>query len=271
MTDLLRMVGLNRYELNARLKPALLAGLPALIVAVFWYPGAWSFAGTLVAAASACGVLYALAQFARRRGRAVEAVLNRDVGRNHTARLLTHLDDAIFEETKARYYAYLRSQGLVLSTASEEQAEPDLAFRRARSAVDWLLEHTRTGGGALFLLDENISYGFQRNLFGLKPYGIALSVISLAAHALLLFVVEIDAERFWFGVALCLPLAVLVCVWLLVVNKSAVVDASLAYAKRLLANCETSRITASAGRGSVGRDEVKRPTPKPRKRKETSA
>lgn len=72
MTDLLRSVGLSRYELNARLKPALLALLPAFLVALFWYPGAWSVVEPVTAAASACGMLYAIALLARNRGRAPE-------------------------------------------------------------------------------------------------------------------------------------------------------------------------------------------------------
>ncbi|RYG44447.1 hypothetical protein EON79_14875 [bacterium] len=238
MTDLLRNVGLSRYELNARLKPAMLAMLPALVVALFWYPGAWSAAGSVVAVGSACGVLYAMAQLARNRGRAAERRLGREVGRDNTARLLTHSDETLVAETKARYYAYLRTHGQVLSTPEEERADTALAFRRARSSVDWLLEHTRSGGGRQLLLDENVAYGFQRNLYGLKPFGVGLSVLAIMMHVLLLVLVVPAVERFWFGVAICLPLSILVIGWLFLVTKGAVAEASFAYAQRFLANCE---------------------------------
>lgn len=267
MTDLLRSVGLSRYELNARLKPALLALLPALVVALFWYPGAWSIVGSVMAAASACGVLYAIALLARNRGRAAERRLDREVGRNHTARLLTHLDHTLIPETKARYHACLRSHGRVLSSPAEEEADPEGAFRRSRSAVDWLLEHTRTGGGATLLLDENVAYGFQRNVYGLKPFGVGLSAMAIAVHVLLLTLTTPGEERFWFGLAICIPLAAFLCGWLFLATKGAVAEASLAYGQRLLANCETP-MAAPRARRAPGSG---KPTPSPaktRKRKE---
>ncbi|GEP07162.1 hypothetical protein [Methylobacterium oxalidis] len=270
MTDLLRSVGLSRYELNARLKPALLALLPTAGVALFWYPGAWSTVGSIVAAGSACGVLYAIAQLARNRGRAVERGLKREVGRDHSARLLTHADDTLLAETKARYHAYLRSHDKVLSTADEERAGPEVAFCRARSAVDWLLEHTRTGGGAALLLDENISYGFQRNLLGLKPFGIGLSAIAIVVHVLLLSLATPGEERFWVGVAVCIPLAALLFWWVFFVTKGAVAEASLAYAQRLLANCEPAVTTPRPRRISSGSSKSAPPPAMPRQREVAS-
>lgn len=252
MMDFLKNVGLSRYELNARLKPALLALLPALLVALFWYPGAWSIVGSVTTVASACGVLYAIALLARNRGRAAERRLDREIGRNHTAKLLTHSDHTFVIETKARYHAYLRTHDKTLSTAEEERAEPELAFRRARSAVDWLLEHTRARGGAPLLLNENVAYGFQRNLYGLKPFGVGLSLIAVVAHTLLLVLTTLEGERFWLGIAVCIPLAAFLFGWLLLVTKGAVAEASLAYAQRLLANCEPAAITPRARRVSSG-------------------
>ncbi|EHP92767.1 hypothetical protein [Methylorubrum extorquens] len=270
MTDFLRGIGLSRYELNARLKPALLALLPTLIVACFWYPGAWSVVGSLTAAASACGVLYAIALLARNRGRAAERKLDREVGRNHTARLLTHSDDTFVAETKARYHAYLRAHDKVISTAEEELVEPELAFRRARSAVDWLLEHTRARAGAALLLDENVAYGFQRNLYGLKPFAIGLSVIASATHVLLLGLTATEGERFWFGVAICIPIAGLLFGWLFLVTKGAVAEASLAYAQRLLANCEPETTARSARHKPSSASKIAPLSAKPRQRKEVS-
>lgn len=266
MTDPLRSVGLSRYELNARLKPALLALLPIIVVALFWYPGAWSIVGSVVAAASACGVLYAIAQLARHRGRVAEHKMNRDVGRNHTARLLTHSDETIVAETKARYHAYLRTHDKVLSTSNEEQLEPELAFRRARSAVDWLLEHTRTGTSASLLMDENVAYGFQRNLYGLKPFGVGLCMTSLVAHIFLLALTVPGSERFWLGVAVCGLLTVILFGWLFFVTKGAVAEASLAYAQRLLANSEPLTTASHPRRRSAVANKSNPAPAKPRKR-----
>lgn len=270
MTDPLRSVGLSRYELNARLKPALLALLPIIVVALFWYPGAWSIVGSIVAAASACGVLYAIAQLGRHRGRVAEHKMKRDVWRNHTARLLTHSDGTIVAETKARYHAYSRAHDKVLSNSIEERLEPEIAFRRVRSAVDWLLEHTRTGAGASILLNENVAYGFQRNVYGLKPFGVELSVTSLVTNVLLFALTVPAADRFWLGVALCGLLTVIVFNWSFLATKAAVAQASLAYAQRLLANSEPLTTASHPRRRSTSANKGNPVPAKPRMRVGTS-
>lgn len=271
MMDLLRSVGLNRYELNARLKPALLALLPVIIITLFWHPGAWTTAGSVVAIASACGVLYAMAQLARYRGRKVERSLRSEIGRAHTAKLLTHADDTFMPETKARYHAYLLGNRQVLSSADEESAEPDLAFRRARSAVDWLLENTKAGKNSPILLEENISYGFQRNLYGLKPFGVGLSLAAIVTHVFLLILRFPQGEQLGFGLAICAALVIVLFSWIFLVTKNSVADASLAYAQRLLAHCEPTATASRARRAPASTDQSGQTDAKSRKRKASTA
>lgn len=69
--DLLRGVGLDRYDINARLKPALFVLLPLFVTVAFWIPLARTGSGVVVSLLSACGLLYLIAQTARRLGRSV--------------------------------------------------------------------------------------------------------------------------------------------------------------------------------------------------------
>lgn len=261
MIDILRSVGLNRYELNARLKPALLVLLPAVVVLLFWYPAAWSLKSSAIMVCSSCGVLYAVSQLSRYLGRQVERQSERRAGRGNTARLLLHSDETYAAETKERYHEYLRAHGRVLSTPEEETANPDAAFRRALSAVDWLLEHTRGGPGAVFLLDENIAYGFQRNLLGLKPIGLTLSIAAIAVHSILLAVSTQEKEMFWLGVVIWFSQVIFLIFLTFLVNMKAVSEASLAYAQRLLANCEATKRSSTGTTGAIGK--LRRPA-KPR-------
>lgn len=240
MTDLLKNIGLDRYDINARLKPALLAVLPVLIPGLYWYPDAWSAAGSAVAAASSCGGLYAMSQLARRRGRAIERRMGSEVGRDHSARLLSHADTFVVPDTKARYHAHLRSCGHNLASAEEEIADPNRSFLRARSAVDWLLENTPKSGRAPLLFEENVAYGFQRNQYGLKPIAITICLVAIVAHAGLLAKSAPPTEWSGSGIGVLIVLAALLAYWTVAVTRGAVIDASLAYGQRLLSLCETS-------------------------------
>ena len=249
MIDFLRSIGLDRYDLNARLRPALFVLLPVLVTALFWMPQARSFAGGIISFLSACGVLYFLSQAARQRGRAVERKLGDRVGRAHSARLLTHADDTINIETKARYHSYLRSHGRLISTRDEEAVDPREAQARARSAVDWLLEHTRPNSKTSLLFDENIAYGFRRNLLGMKPIAIVLCLLVLAAHAALLWLRPLDQETLWTGAILAVSFVVFILFWVFLVTKNFVEDASEAYALRLFSFCENDPAKPAGGKG----------------------
>lgn len=242
MADLLRSVGLNRYDLNARVRPALLVLLPIFLIAFFWLPQTRTAVGAIIGLLSACGFLYFMAQVARHQGRNAERKLGDRVGRAYSARLLLHADDAINAVTKARYHAYLRSHGQEISSHDEEAVHPEMAAARARSAVDWLLEHTRSDSKtSSMLLDENIAYGFRRNLFGMKPIAIGICIVALIAHGVLLWLRASSEDAFLTGMMLVAVLSVFPFLWTFLVTSSFVIDASHAYALRLFSHCEAAK------------------------------
>jgi len=100
---------------------------------------------------------------------------------------LRHRDKSINAPTKQRYHALLRSRGLPVSTKEEEAADPTAADGLYQSAIDWLLEQTRDTRKFSLLLNENIDYGFRRNLLGLKPIALVVSVATFFANILLLW------------------------------------------------------------------------------------
>lgn len=247
--DFLRTVGLDRYDVNARLKPALLVLLPVFAAIAFWIPPARTGVGAVVSLCSACGLLYLMAQTARRLGRSVERRMGDKAGRKHSARLLTHADETFAAETKERYHDYLRHHGLSISTPEEEKASPDTALSRTSSAVDWLLEHTRPNAKTSLLFSENVAYGYHRNLYGMKPIALIVAITTIAGHgALLWFFRPLDETTLWIGLGLEACLTAMVAVWCLIVNEASVKDASFAYAQQLFSHCEMTRAAGSKQR-----------------------
>lgn len=83
--------------------------------------------------------------------------------------------------TKDRYKEFLLGKVPMLRfpTADEEQADPAAADGAYRSAVRWQVDNTKS---VKRVQQENIAYGFRRNLYGLKPWGL-LAVIAAAVIA----------------------------------------------------------------------------------------
>ena len=64
-----------------------------------------------------------------------------------------------------------------LPTAQEEEACPEWADAKYAEAVRALRDATRDGGRFPLVFAENVSYGFRRNLWGLKPIGMPIAVV----------------------------------------------------------------------------------------------
>lgn len=246
LNALMKELNFDRYDRNARLRPALFTILPILVSAAIWYPKIWGVFGALGSLLVTSGVTFLLAQLARQQGRRLEARWTPAIGRPHSAKLLSHADPTLPAVTKARYYAYLASHGVVLPTAQQERRDPAKAEDQYLSAIMWLLEHTRQNAGKSLLLDENIAYGFRRNLRGLKPFALVFLAVALAVDIALVWRGGWTSPTLETGLALGGGLALVALIWIFYITRPFVEDASLAYAQRLLAQCDLTTSSASA-------------------------
>jgi hypothetical protein len=246
MERLLRELGFDRYERQARLKPALLALLPALVTLAVWQPRVWTTLSGLVSLLAACGLTFLLSKVARYRGRIVEHALIARHGGRMTEVFLRHRDPSLSHATKARYHAFFAVWGVQMPTPAEETASPRDADGCYRAGVDWLLEQTRDEGAHPLVKDELIDYGFRRNLLGLKPIGLAIALAVLSVHVWLAVVnLGTDETRFWTAAAMAIAMVGVVAAWAFVVRLPFVEDASRSYAVRLLAASHTIRPNSS--------------------------
>lgn len=174
---------LSHYSLIARIYPALLTLAPALWSALVLFPRLTSNVRLGAASTLSIGCMfYLLASLARSRGKSRERELIALWGGWPTTLLLRHRDTTIDPITKARYHQALAEVGGLgaLPTEAREIAAPNDADHVYRSATKRLIE-LRRGKTFQMVEDENASYGFRRNLFGLKA--VAISVAGVAAIA----------------------------------------------------------------------------------------
>ena len=211
---------------------------------------------------SSCGLTFLLAEIARFRGRQIEAKMIAKNGGKFTTIFLRHRDSTISSATKSNYHSLLTSKAKrVLPSAQEEDANPSSADDLYRGAVDWLLEATRSEKQFPMVRAENISYGFRRNLFGLKTPALLLLLICLIANIWLSYrSVGGDATRFWVGLVVSSALLIAALAWIFVITIHFVEDAGRTYAIRLLAQCDVlqSKSTRRSGSSVSGSKRMKK-------------
>lgn len=232
----------DAYSLRARLQPALLTVFPAFVTVAAWLPALYQTAVGLIGLATACGVTVFLAHVARERGRVTEKRLFAAWGGKPTTIWLRHRDSNLDPHTKDRYHEFL-SSGLRdwrAPTHDEERLDPIAADSRYDTAVRWLLEYTRDKSRFPLVFKENVSYGFRRNLRGLRSIGWTFAVTCIIANALPLWCEYILGKPSNLGGAASLTVSVIVTLaWMFFVNDRAVKDAADAYARAFLSSCDS--------------------------------
>jgi len=171
---------LDAYTFRARFQPTLIAAAPLPIALATAYPGGpdwWTPLWTLLVA---CGATALMAELARDRGkRREEALFRRWGGKPTTLRLRHHnAPNAVLLQRYHRKLMELRPD-LRLPDANEETADPLEADNCYDAAAAFLREQTRDRQRFPLVFEELCSYGFRRNLWGLKPLGLAAVALGL--------------------------------------------------------------------------------------------
>lgn len=238
------------YERQARLWPALLAGLPLFALITLLYAPAINVGENLAMLAASCGGLYLLTNLCRDLGKRLESRLFESWGGKPTTQLLRHRDTTIEGVTKRRYHSFLAAKiGEPFPTKDEEAADPRAADELYQSAVRWLLNQTRDQSQFSLLLNENIAYGYRRNALGLKPIAILVAVGSLAWTLATQGVFTTNSATTFVNIESLVALpanallscgvsVVMLATWLFFFTKARVRNAAFTYAELLLRACD---------------------------------
>jgi hypothetical protein len=238
----------DRYDWVARISPAFLTILPLVIFAFALYPKGLSInvlTGNATLAALSFAVIYLFASVARYRGERIEPSLIDRWGGWPTTAILRHRDRTLDENTKARYHTALSAlgPGIAMPTAEQEARAPAAADDIYRSATRRLIE-ARRGAEYNLLQGENASYGFRRNMLGMRAIAVTLA-FTLALVTALLWLAQNEAALSHVDTAVValskswlLPVLVAFdllagCFWLLQINADFVLQAGRDYAEAL--------------------------------------
>ena len=149
-------------------------------------------------------------------------------------------DDHLNATTKARYYQKLQEllPAVRLPDAKQERMDPDAADRMYESCVHFLREKTRNRERFPLIFDENVSYGFRRNLWAMKSLGIVSTLLGVAGTALRVLFDSRAGNLEPVTVGALIVNVVLFVMWVAVIDTDWVKVAADAYAERLLASCD---------------------------------
>lgn len=219
---------------------AVIPSLAALAILISWS----KFGLTSVIATTAIPVLvFAAADIARRLGKHIEERIYAELGGKPSLVMLRSSDTTFDAATKAQYRAFLSLKiAQPVPSEQDERDDPKAVDAFYERAGGWLRENTRDTTKFPVLFNENIIYGFRRNLLGLKWPALTLNAaIVLLCLTLLYRKGIVDTEDdVTVRLLIVLVFAVIHAIYMtFAVGKKSVVDASRTYARQLLLSCET--------------------------------
>jgi len=179
---------LDGYTLRARLAPAIIAAAPAFAFVALLISWSNFSVSNAIATLGLMVLLFALSDFARGRGKRIEPGIFHSLGGKPSITMLRTSDESFDRESKDRYLAFLAGKiSEPVPTVADERSDPagvDGFYERCGA---WLRENTRNAKKFSILFNENVSYGYRRNLFALKWPALALNflVVLICVWALL--------------------------------------------------------------------------------------
>jgi hypothetical protein len=211
------------------------------------------------------GLLYLFASMARSRGRAVQHMLKQRWGGFPTEIVLRFRDNTIEMPTKRAYHAALQdlAPDFRLPDANAEAQDPDAADCIYRAVIRRLID-LRRGPKHPLIHNDNIAYGFWRNLLGMRGAALVLAVCASAAIVVMRTTQMTTGNMPLWAIARDAPATqvaavVLLFLWiaflLIIVRPPRVWDAGVAYAERLLASLPPPSVPKPKGRAPKGENQ----------------
>ena len=181
---------LGSYNLRARVQPVLLVLLPLAPLVLMDFQ--LDLIVVRILMLYLAGML--IIQFGRDPGRKREVRLFEKWGGKPSVAMLRHRDGRLARHEKKRYRDYLERHvpGLQLASAEEEGKSPSRADEGYAQAISWLLTKTRNREEYPLIFEENVNYGFRRNIWAHRPSAFVSECLALA-------ILVLHASAFWTG------------------------------------------------------------------------
>lgn len=228
------------YTLRARLYPAFLAAMPVVVtVALVWEATPLARLWPLVIG---LGVLFFLATWVRGKGQEVEKKLVHRWDGMPTTHMLRFSERVKGPQFDRRRGLLAATVGIEFPTESGEARDPDYADAVYVTATRALIARVRAKADQFPRIhEENMQYGFRRNLYAMRPIALSLLIGNLIFDVAWLLAKNASGAGF---VTLAVHI-VLLLAWTAVVNQAWVRQQGDTYAERLFEALEDPRLAAT--------------------------
>jgi hypothetical protein len=238
--DIMNIIQLDTYTIKARLCPVFLVILPVLITINLWAPKTSKFQFGFSSVIFSLAISFFGAQFGRHGGKLKEIKLWKSWDGPPTIRFLRYRDKQFNSIRKMRYHRIFQKliPDINIPTMEQEMSDPLKADQVYEACIRFLIAKTRDIKKFSLVYKENTNYGFLRNLWGLKPLGIFLSLLSLINCGYFLWVEWSNKKILPETIILTLIVLCILALWITWVRPAIIKIAAEAYAERLLECCE---------------------------------
>lgn len=233
-------ISFDEYSKKARIKPGLIAVLPIGIAILALYPNGvfgWAIIWSLI---TISGGTLLISEIGRDMGKNKENKLYEVWDGMPSIKMLRHSNNSNSEQLKIRHNKLSRLiTDINIPSAKEELQDNRKADEIYGICSTFLRNNTRDIKKFPLIFKELCSYGFRRNLWGLKPIGIVICALGLILIAIKIFL-NIENQAIMQPILLIALLIdlIMLFIWIFWVNANWVKIAADAYAERLLESAD---------------------------------
>lgn len=228
---------MNSYNLKARVYPVILAIVPAIIVGIVYLWHFKSYYQILVNSGITSILFFLFSQLGRDKGKSIEKEMWEKWGGAPTTQVLRYSNNTFDKHTKMRFHQKLKDLTNIGEKIDEafEKIFPKKADEIYKSWTKYLISQTRDNQKYNLLFQENINYGFRRNIFGLKNIAISINIILIIGYFIYSSIISEYKVVLTPELILSVGIMGLILIfWIRIVNEKWVKTTAFAYAERLL-------------------------------------
>lgn len=228
---------MDKYSLSARVYPMIIVLLPIVILGIAYSFEYEKIQQTLSALGITAALTYFLSNIGRDQGKKKEGALWESWGGAPTSQLFSFSNDVLDTLTKERYHVRMDELSESKSDLDYKNSTLEELGDTYKSWTKILITKTRDTSVYPLIFKELVSYGFRRNLWGLKPFGVIVTIMCSAGSSIFQIVKYGHENLFEYTTSFYvseLALIALLFVWVFVINAGWVRIPAFGYAERLL-------------------------------------
>ncbi|WP_075186528.1 cellulose-binding protein [Teredinibacter haidensis] len=233
----------EHYAIHARFMPVFVVLFPLVLTIFAWYPQAKTVLGGTMTLLISFGVMSFLSIYISNLGNDLQDKYFMRWGGAPSTLLLLPNNQELDRYTKQRYFIWLNRKcgGLDLPETLDDQVDSEGLYEKIRSVGNFMREYTRDRKKYIQVYNDNVAYGFARNIVAIKIAGLVIASISLISNGLFLYVLtnnESEVVVNVLGVIALIASTVCLSIHGIVLNEKFVKRRGVRYARTLFEVCE---------------------------------